>query len=47
MFLNFRINRAKKKLDACVERYGLQHNKTMKASDKANKLISKYYSAEK
>lgn len=47
MFLNFRINLAKRKLDKYVEKYGLHHEKTMKASIKANNLINKHYSTEK
>lgn len=43
MLLEWRLERSKKKLDKCVERYGLNHKKTFKISDKTNKLINEYY----
>lgn len=47
MFLNLKINLAKRKLDKYVEKYGLHHEKTIKASRKVDKLINKHYSTEK
>lgn len=43
MFLKFKMNREKKKLDQFVEKYGLNHEKTLKQSIKANDLINEYY----
>lgn len=43
MLLEFRMNRAKKKLDLYVEKYGLQHERTIKQSVRANNLINQYY----
>ena len=43
MLLDYRINRAKKKLSLYIEKYGLQDERTLKQSERANNLINKYY----
>ena len=43
ILLNFKIERAKKKLDKYVEKYGLKDERTIKQSNKANKLINQFY----
>lgn len=45
--LENKIERTRKKLDKCVMKYGTQHPKTMKVSEKINELINKHYRKQK